>query len=120
MKRLFLIFIFFIGFSSNNSYSDQSSILTSFIKARSKPSLVLPPEILVKVKEKEHKYHVDQVGDIADEIKISRSTAAKLGYLPLEGQRIEELKDYPELVEVMKKKNQTHLPDYRLKLIFDN
>jgi hypothetical protein len=117
MKKVIFAFLFSMILSSAIFANEPSTIITSIIKARPNPSLVLNPKLLELVEAKEKAHGAQKVGAIVKQIRISRSMASSLGYLPLEGQTQSELKGYPELCKWMKENNLIALPDFRLNLI---
>jgi hypothetical protein len=100
---------------TNRKPASVENVSSDFIKARSNPPLVLSEKVLAKIHDFELHYNIIQVGSVVD-LVMKTKDAMILGYVHMEGQSIDRLKAYPELVEYMKKKNWDHLPDSRLNL----
>jgi hypothetical protein len=124
----FIFFILFMisfcaGFLTTKTWANDNAPvapgtpLTTFIKATSNYPLVLNPRLMEGAKKKEEEHGATAVGSVVDNVLISRVMAQELGYLPVEGQSVNELKNYPELVIFMNKKGWSRLPDERLGLI---
>jgi hypothetical protein len=118
MMKLVLILALCFNISSQVAQAkdyrnlSETKLSTNFIKAIGNPPLVLSTKVLDKIQKFEEHFGISEIGSVLDNMMMKTQDAVQLGFIHMEGQTIDDLIKYPELVKYMKENRIDHLPNF--------